>query len=315
MDRATFAGGPAYLVHDSNTIQMEDETWKLTVSDVVVDRSTNLQAKVGSSKDYSLGKLTFTPIGTTANLAALFTYFFGPFQPTNIGSLIFPGTDKPAVIQTKAGKSITLAAAMVTKPPPVNFRSNTNIFGQAEITCLIENNTDGTTAGDFVAVATSAYSEPSFNPLTILASTYAVAWGATSPFDDIEVSREGISFEVTPQLGEKATNNAGLLNYRLDGVEAVARFQPVNCDEEDFLETMMLLDGSLSRGQMVANRGAAFTVTGDAAGKPTLTIANAVPVDPVDINFSRTEDRIGQVTLQAHRSSSLAALYALGVVS
>jgi hypothetical protein len=276
MDRSLFYGSPAFFTHNAIATQMHQENWSLRLNDRTMERSTNLQGYVGDAKDYSIGTLTFDPVVTSGNLASLLTYLF-PYSPNSLGNLVFPQTD-------------------------LHCAPGQNLFQGAELTCLIANNSDGTGATDFVQDATSTYTEPTLDPLTIMSSLFGVAYGAASPLNAIETDENGVVFEPDVQLEECRTSNGGLLNYRVARVGWKARFTPVNISEADFFSTLAKLDNSVGRGKMVGTRGLAFTVTGAGTGSLIVTMPLGVPVsgDEAEMRFGR-QGRFGEITIKAQR--------------
>lgn len=307
MLRQAFEGGPAYLTWDGVTIQMADD-WDAKVEAKVVDRKTNLQGVVGSGMDYLLVKISAKPVAMSSNLATLIAKLH-PYKASDRGKLIFPGTDNPAVIQGKDGKTLTFKAGAITKEPNITFAPNVDLFDAFELTCLLENEGDPADISDLVTASTSAYAEPTFNPSSIISDRYLLAWGET--YDEIETDEKGIVLEPSLKLTECITQLDGLLNYRIDEKTATVKFTPVNMASADFLE----LIPAVGRGAMIGVHGLPLTVTPASGDGLKLTAPLAVPTDPT-ARFG-VESRIGEVTMRCERSysSSLLEPYALEVVA
>jgi hypothetical protein len=301
MNRSSFSGGPAFLTWNGVTIQLTAD-WKAETEIKTKDRSTNLRGRVGAWEDYSLTKITARPVVTSANLATLITKLF-PYKPSMVGQLIFPGTDLPAVIQTKDGRSITFAAAALTKMPDVTFAPGEDLFGDFELTCLIENEADASSDDTHAVEASSTYTEPSFDPLTIIAARYTFAWGETAPFDDIETDEKGVSLKPSVTFEELQTQRDGLLNMRIKEVTSELSFLPVNLDSEDFWDLIKPQGSSAGRGKPMGSRGLAFTATplGSGAGRPSLSVPLAVPTKGA--NQFGSGPRVGEVTLACEQKS------------
>jgi hypothetical protein len=310
MDRSLFSGGPAFLTWNGITIQLASN-WSAETEIKTVARRTNLRGRVGAWEDYSMTVIKGTPVATSANLASLITKLF-PYTPAMVGQLIFPSVDLPAVIQTKDGRSLTYAAAAITKMPSVKFKPNEDPFGEFELTCLCANQTAASEANSHVTEASSTYTEPSFDPLTLISGLYAFAWGATAPFDDIETDENGVELTPAVDLKELSTQLGGLLNYRIADVSAQAKFTPVNLSSEDFYSLMQVQGSAAGRGKAMGSRGLAFTATpaGSGAGRLSLNVPLAVPQERAPLRFG-DESRIGEVLLDCAQKSSAGTIQAL----
>ncbi len=313
LDRFAFIGGPGYLTWNGITFQLHED-WNVDDDVQEFDIKSNLQGKLGSGISDTMVKITAKPMAFTGGIAAMMAVLF-PYQPSANGQLIFPSTDLPAVIQTRAGKSITFAAAAITKMPSVTFAPDKELLGEFELTCLVKNQTAQTDATSMVVVATSTYTEPSLTPLNLIYDLYTTAFGST--FTDIETTEEGVVFTPTVTLKPRKTSNRGTYNLMQEAVEANVSFTPEGWTEANWYDTLQRLDGTgVKRGAQRALFGDAFTVTGSASGMPTLSLPLA--------HFSKgglllgAGGRIKQVTLTADRKTTagtLSALYALGVVA
>jgi len=293
-----------------------EEDWTAPDEPTQFQIKTNLQGPVDERAEDLIGRINFKPLAFGASIATLFTKLF-PYTPSMIGSLIFPSTDKTAVIQTMtggtndAGQSITYSAARLTKMPSITFAPNKTMFGPAEITCLVKNGASGGTAGDFFTVADSAYSEPALSPLDILTDRYTLAWGSApaAPFDVIETDDSGIVFEPQVSLEPVKTSRGGTVNFRITDVTATIKFRPLNLTIANY-RTMFPMEGaSVVRGKSLSGRGDQLTVTGSAAGMPKLTIPLAAPTKG-GLAFGK-DGRITEVTLMALRKSSSGTLQSL----
>ena len=314
MSRTSYPAGPAFLTAGGLTIEMSED-WKAVSQIMKSEMKTNLHGIIGYSEQYVITKITGKPIALRGNIADLFAFLF-PYDPSMIGQLVMPDADQPAVIQTRDGKEITYPASFLSKEPDVNFAANTDIFGDFELTCLRAIGADVTDPDDVAAVADSEFAAPSLDPLTRIRSPYSVAWGNTTPFDAIEVSKAGVKFNVNTKLAPVEPDLSGLINMRIESVEAAAKFTPLNLDIEDFLNFVQLASAKAGVGQILGLRGQQLTVASTKVGDPKLIIPLAVP-DEGPLGFD-LKSRVGEVTLQANRASVggvLQALFTLGVVT
>jgi hypothetical protein len=310
MLRSAFQNTTAHLIWNGITIQMHDD-WTADVEVKTTDRKTSHQGVVGRGLDYIIAKISFKPVATSTNLAALIAALH-PYNASDRGkriSEIAGGSDLTAVIQGKNGRSITFEAGFITKEPDLNFKTNADFFSNAEITCLLATDGDSATIADFIEEASSAYTEPTLDPLTIVSDRYSLAWGSTEPFDAIEVDEKGIVLSTNLQLKERMTDRDGLLDYTLEGKTASVKFTPVNLSSADFLDLIPMV----GRGKLVGTFGQALTVTPDGVGSPVLACQRAVPNNP-KAQFGM-ESLVGELTMQLERKfdTTLQELYAVTV--
>jgi len=312
MNRADFAGGPAFLTWNGVTFQLAAD-WKAETEIITKDRSTNLRGRVGAWEDYTITKITARPVVTATNLATLIAKLL-PYKPSMIGALIFPDVDLPAVIQNKDGRGSTFAAAALTKMPDVNFASLEDFFEDFELTCLIENEADASTDGSHVVEASSAYVEPSFDPLGIIAARYAFAWGAVSPFDAIETDEKGVKLSHNVTFDDLMTQRDGLINKRIKEVTASLSFTPVNISSEDFYDLVIPQGASAGRGKPMGLRGQEFTATplGSGANRPQLTVPLAVPSKaPQQFGGGPRVGEVNMLVEQKSNTGTIADLFTL----
>lgn len=299
MPRTSYPAGPAFLTVGGITIEMAED-WKVTHQIQKSDMKTNLHGIVGSSEEYVIAKITGKPIATSANLSALLAFLF-PYQPEMIGQLAMPDTDSPAVIQTRDGKEITFAAAFLSKMPDVTLAANTDIFGDFEITCIRAYGGDPTNPLDMVAVQASQFNDPAMDPLARIRAPYTVAWGDAAPFNAIETSKAGVKFSPSVKLSPVEPDLTRLVNYRIESVDASAKFTPLNLDADDFTNFVQLASAQAGVGKVLGARGQQLVVTPSGGVGPRLVLPLSVPEEgPMEFN---TKSRVGEVTLHAHRKN------------
>jgi len=307
MDRALFTGGPAYLVWNGITFQMHED-WTVDLDLKHFDVKTNLQGTVGKAiSDSAVAKIKCKPIAFAGSLAALLAALV-PYQPSMRGTLIFPSSDLPLVIQTQEGKSITFAAAALTQMPELTFAPDKEFFGTVEFTCLIANETAPDDAAAFFTLADSAYVEPSMDPLDILFDLYTLVWGATpsAPFDGIETDEAGITFTPKVTFKERRTASRRLYNFMIDDVTAEVKFVPENVTETNWAALIKTQGTGYGPGKLRGSFADVLTIAGSATGKARLTIPLAAG-EAAPLRFS-ADSRVGQVTMSAHRKQISTAL-------
>ncbi|CAN5545211.1 hypothetical protein BH09VER1_BH09VER1_24560 [soil metagenome] len=306
MNRSIFSGGPAFIIRNGISIQLMAD-WKAETEIVTKDRSTNLRGRVGAWEDYTMTKITGRAVVTATNLAALLAELF-PYTPAMVGQTIFPDVDLPLVIQTKDGRSITYAASALTKMPDVNLAPGEDLLGDFEYTCLLANGADAADDDSHVVEASSSYTEPTLNPLGIIAARYDFAWGAISPFDAIETDEKGVSLKPKVSFNDLQTQRDGLQNMRIKEVTAELGFTPVNLASEDFYNLVIPQGSSAGRGKAMGARGLAFTATplGSGAGRPSLSVPLAVPTKS-PLQFG-SNSRIGDVTMMCEQKATVGVI-------
>jgi len=310
MLREAFAGGPAYITHDAVTYQFHvDWTAKYEIRRVA--RKTNLQGTVGHGLDCIVAKIVGKPIATSVNLATLMAKLYAR-RASGRGSMLFGATDKPLVIQAKDGRSLTFTAAGISKQPTTHFAPNVDLFDTVEWTCLLATNGNSADITDYINEASSSYTEPTLDPLSIISERYLLSWGEDAPFDDIETDENGIVIEPSLSWTEKSTQKDGLQNFRQDDLTGMVKFTPVNLGSADFVD----LIAAVGRGKMIGSFGLPLTVTPVSGEGPKLTVPLAVPVDP-ETRFGQ-DSRIGEVAMECERtyeSSALQEPFTLEVVT
>ena len=275
MNPADFTGSPGYFSHDGVLYQLADDNWNVDIEIVKVERRSNIRGRLGDWEEYVKSTVKAKPIALLASLATQLTKLI-PRRPQQRGQRIRSNTDKPLVIQSTDGRSVTFTSAVLTKMPPLQFAPNKDFFGEVEFTCLRKAGAADTATDGHVVEASSAYTEPLLDPGDILSSKFTLAMGDASPLDDIECDEDGVTFTVDAKLKELMTWNNGLLNYQIDDVTASIKFKPQNLAQADLLNTLLQTDGAnAGRGRRLGDRGLSLTVAGG-VGDPSLTIPLAV---------------------------------------
>ena len=293
--RPFYPGGPGHAVFNAAALQFAED-WNVANKPSFFTINTNEFGPVDRRKQNTLAELTAQPLGLWGASAFAALY---PYQPAMRGTLAFPSADLPLVIQTKAGLSVTYAAAALTDMPPITFSSSKALFGNAKWSLLVAGGTDGTTAGEFVTIANSAYTAPALTPTAILTGRYVTAFGAGATGDLANI-RTKAGFVVTPSTGWVPVVDDGItVNFRLETVGLKIAFEPINLTEADLYSTLLPMDGpGTGAGTSVSGLAGPLTITGVASGMPTLSVPLAFASES-SLRFSTRDGRVGQVTLEA----------------
>lgn len=313
MLRTALTGGPAYLTWNGLTIQLHED-WEINVEENLEERKTNLQGLVGHGMNYRTAKISGKPVAVSTNLADLLTKLH-PYKASDKGkrlSTVLGAADLPAVVQTADGRSVTFPAALLTKMPDITFAPNKDVIGEFELTALLSDGGDLGTLANFMAEASSSYTEPTLNPANLVSHRYTLSWGSTSPFNAIEMDESGLVLAANLQTADVMTQRDGLLDYRIEDVTAEAKFVPVNVSSAAFTSLVL----AVQRGGMVGAAGLELTcqqITG--TGGPKLVAQMAVPVTK-PLRFGN-ESRVGEVTMRLERkfATTLQERYALSVLT
>jgi len=221
---------PGLVTFDSATFYSQGD---VTVTPVIA-RSSQRTAAHGTVDNTRIidrmFRITFTPHGAIAGLDKL----MGPLALA-MGSSVFGATDKPLVINTRAGKQYTFTSAAVTSPPPVRLSVRETLFGEVEFMAICGSNLDPNLVASYYAIASVAYpGDAGFDPAAIITAPWAAAWGSSSPWSAIE-TREG--WTITPQitLVTDTIEGIGATDMKITDAVVTASSQPANVTQSDVL--------------------------------------------------------------------------------
>lgn len=214
-------------------------------------------------------KLTGTPTGDWEAIQAVAL----PYASAVAGSSAF-GSDTPVAIQTRAGTLVTFMAAAVTKMPDLTLRPDQTIFGPMEFTCI---GPDGKAWDDaahpMYTVTSNAWPAANNVAPTIIADTYAAAWGSSSPWNSI-ATRDG--WKITWDLGLVPLPNdaIGLADMTFTKLVATLTAIPQGFTEAQMLTAQLITGAGAGRGRLLSASALPLTLTGAYQGK-TITVAAA----------------------------------------
>jgi hypothetical protein len=297
--RASIIRGPAIAKFNGATIFSKDdiETTEEIQTFVV---PSSIHGKADERVSMVMSKVRITPVGEYESTAILWPY--AAFLP---GQSIF-GADKTLTIQTLAGQKLVYQAAAITGLADIDLSATkTLIGGPIEFTCIRKDNTAWSTAASFLDISTLAFpggDYATFDRTNIKTQPYALAWGATAPFDAIK-TKDGtkISFDLSIEPVEY--DDDGLVDFTFADLGVMAKFTPVNFTEADMLKMLSIQDsvggGTLvARGKSLSANQHDLVATGTGV---TVTIKNAVP-KTAGYRFGSTALRSGEIGMVALRS-------------
>jgi len=312
LDRNTVIAGPAIITFDSYTyytegdiiVELSRETWK---------PKTSIYGELTSrAKSQPVTKITFTPVGALESSAKYITRY----SPSDIGTFIFSGSDKPVAIKGKDGKVSTWQAGAVTKQPVLRLSTQRTCWGPMEISCINANSTDLTSGSGQNVISSVAFSDTSFNSSLVTSTPYLAALGSLSaPFNAI-YTEDGFEIEQQATTVPQHIDNYGTINWRITEVAATVKFIPANCDIAD-LHTLFQLQGAnaVLPGQDVASLNNNLVITGGVTPTALTVTLNSVGPEKTTERYSLTELRAGEVILYAKKTVSAGVLSSLLTVA
>lgn len=313
LDVANIIGGPAVVIFDGVTYYTEGDI-EIAVDKRTRDQTTSVFGKVDHVLLDVRVEIRFRPtMWVSASLSKLV-----PYLSTAIGTRVFGDTDKAVVIQSVTeGNKWTFSRGAVTGPPTLGFGVEKDTIGQMTITALKANATALSSSGAVAAIASSAFSDTSFNPALLFDVPPSVTYGAGAILDAAD-TEDGVNISFTPSFEDVMSDQEGILDMRLTGYSAEASFIPIGVAHADLLSLMQLDGTSMVRGAKLGTGfGADLVVEGLNDGEPTVTLHQAHVV-PSSIRFSSARNLPGEITFRTARkitSGALTALATIGVVS
>jgi len=267
--RASIIRGPAMVTYNSAKFFFKDG---LMLESALAPQSVSDDAQ-GEDIDALVTqraiKLSGTPTGDWEAIQAVAL----PYASAVAGSSVF-GADTPVAIQTRAGKLITFMAGAVTKMPDLDLRPDKTIFGAMEFTCLGPDATAWDSGGSpMYTIASNAWPAANNVAPTIIADTYAAAWGSSAPWTAIP-TQDG--WKITWDLGlEPVQNDAiGLCDMTFTKLVATLTAIPQGFTETQMLTAQLLTGSGAGRGRLLSATALPLTLTGAYQGK-TVTVAAA----------------------------------------
>jgi len=249
-------------------------------------------------------RVNITPDGRLSEAIAAMLFPYGNFTK---GAGILSDTDKPLVIHGADASLTTFKAAALETMPNLRFSSIETLIGPATFLC-VRGHTSGAldewdAANSLITQAGSGGSmaDVSFTPAGIITQPYTSNWGAKTGFQDTDTI-DGFNVEFNITFADDMTDRRGMINRRVDTVQARVRCSPLGPTRQQILEAMEIQGAGAGRGKTRQANGADFTITGD-DGTDYFTLKNAILVDQVE-RWGTEQIRIGDVAWMATRTFS-----------
>lgn len=289
----TFAGAQFYTKGDIKvSINLESFEVDTAAYGKVDERTTQRRAEV-----------SFEPAGEWESLGVLF-----PYGSMNIGTSIFTAVDRPLVIHTLDGKTVTFKAAALTKVPDINLSANKTRFGECTFTAIGSDNAAWTVADSLVAVAALAFADTTFDPANIKTEPVTAAWGAVAPWSSF-LTADG--FVVSHDLSFQDINidTDGLVDMMLSKIAIRAKARPVGITELQLADALKIQGAGNPRGKSLAGADLVITAT-----TGVVTVKGAA-LHSGGYEFGSAALRIGEVEWVGTRTLNLGVVQPLITVA
>lgn len=228
IDRAALVGAPAKVTFDGGVWDVTEPFPINAITERVEDKSELLGTVTSRRTDRRL-EIPFTPRGHKTHIAKLY-----PFLNMRRGTRVLGAADAAAVIASQNLDEYTIHAACITKMPDLFLGVGKNLFGQAQITGLVKNNTNPTAANSFMTKATAVgYTDPNLSESDVVQAPTSGAFGARTGFTAI-AAKEG--WQLTFSLSLQPIKVDGLTReYIFDDLTVAAKCIPVGPTQDQIL--------------------------------------------------------------------------------
>ena len=301
MQRSTILAGPAIIQMSSQSIYTSDAVKVVTTFERRQVESA-IYGKLGQRVTDIKTEITFTPDGmwTSGLLAVLFPWT----NPTN-GTSMFTAADVPVTVWGVDGLKQAYAAGAVTKMPDIILSAGKPTFGSMTITCIGKDNTAWSDAAKRVTTSSATFNDATFSLASIKSSTFTAAFtGGSSPWDSFK-SKDGFTFSSNVNTQPVMTDDEGLVDLRIAGVEWSCKFAPVGITVAQIHTRMGIQGAGAARG--MSPTAADLVITGAASGDPLVTLKNAVMVAAPQ-HYGYDDLRHGEVECVSTRPTGSTAL-------
>lgn len=289
VSRTTILRGPAVVTFNGATLYSKtDIELELGLETFLVD--TSIHGKVDERVIQRVTRVRFTPDGQFESQSVIW-----PYGAMALGASVFTGTDLPLVIKTVAGKTLTFAAAAITRMPSLLLGATRTMLGDIEFTCLGTDNEAWTVADNLVEVGTAAFSDATFAPSSIVTQPYTGAWGS-SPWNSIS-TQDGWTVDFDLQLAPVTTDADGLVDMTFQSLAVTARCRPLGITEADLVTALRLQGSGNARGRSLQLNSNDLVITGTGA---VITVKSA-QIKSGPMMFGSGALRIGELTWVATR--------------
>lgn len=297
-----YPAGAAHATWNSLTLNLSKE-FKITTDPKLFKVGS---ATLGEDHDSRVGDMlsmiSAQPKLFGTGLAGQLAKYWPYTNPaTQLGSLIYPGTNKPFVVKFKDQNILTYVAGEITKMAPLVFASDKPLLGgDVEWTMLNDDTAAVGAAGSHVVQSSAAYTEPDWDPTDEVFDRYSITFDPDGTPIVIETDKDGATF--TPVVGLEAVKPAmkATTNFRVTALTALLEFRPLNMDVDDFYNTFFPAEGAgVTLGGSVRATGKGCVIEGSDTGKARLTVPLLARASAAALAANNKEPRWDRVQLQA----------------
>lgn len=289
--------GPAIIIRDSYSFYVAGDI-RVNYRRQTDPTPSDMFGDLGHTHASQVVELAFTPVG---ELESAVKYF--PYGPSNlvaassVGSSIFTASDVTTVIHTKAGQTITYHRTGISRMPNLNLGPRATPYGEMVITALGASSTQPTDAAFLKTIASSAFSDTSFDPTKVIKDIYTATLGSRlSPYDAIG-ARNGFEFDPGLELTEVPDDNVGIADILVANINPRISFAPNNLTEAQ-LDTLLNHQGSdaILPGQFIG-RGPSGSAEDLVVDSDALTVTlHDAGILEAENGYGVQVDRNGRVT-------------------
>lgn len=238
-----------------------EEDWEANAELKTFEINTNVGGLFDVRKDDVVAKITFKPLGL--GLADIKGVLFpGIYQNPDIGASVFGATDTPCICQSKAGKRVTFHCAALTRPPDLFLSATKTMYGQAEITAIVKNNSEPGADNSIYSISDAPMPELLPERMNVFSHPCSATWG---PLEII--TETGWTISVEPEIEFVQTDEAGTIDGLLKAVKVTAKCRPVNLTEAQILNALSIQGTGAARGHplqqnvlQIDSHAGAFTI-------------------------------------------------------
>lgn len=304
LTRSSIVRGPAVVTFNGATLYSKGDI-SLELGVETFEVATALHGKVDERVVTRVARVRFTPDGQYESLGVVW-----PYGAMNLGDSVFGATDLPLVIKTKDGKTLTFAAAAVTRMPSLNLGATKTILGDIEFTCLGADNTAWTAANSLVTTATAAFSDTTFDPASIVTQPYTGVWGVSAPWSSI-ATFDGWTVDFDLQMAPVTTDAEGIVDMTFQSLAVTAKCRPVGVTEANVIAALKLQDTGNARGRSLQTGSNDLVISNTGV---TVTVKSA-QLKAGPLLFGSGTPRVGELTWVATRKFTAGAASPLFTVA
>lgn len=244
--------------------------------------------KLSSHITDQTGKTTLTPVGViTADILSLL--YPAAYKTPTIGASIFGASDVACEVHSKAGQKLTWISSALTNMPEILLSARKTAIGSTEITHVLKNDADRTTADSMYTLAAAAYTDSGFSESDMKQVPYTAAWG--SVLTGIQ-AKEGWTITPTLEIEALESDDLGTIDFYLKNVSITAKCRPLGFSEANILD-------NLPTGMNIGSIPSGNDLTISGVGGLTVVLKNAVLLEG-PLQYGNTELRAGEIMFSAN---------------